>query len=520
MSSEAPHATLAAEALRRGARGDLRAMDAALEALRAARGPEALACALRLRALYTTMAPDRARPPTLDELRALDASSEPVRRLADETCAEMTTQALLAFDPVALEAWRGAIRDADGLPALRAEARSAWLGGRRDALEVTAEALLEAASAARDAAATVEAHLLRALAALEADRAEDALASARRASRMARTEELLEQEYLANLVLARARRFTGAPHLASTILEALAVVVPAPFRGWLAWERALVAGVAPTGAPSVAAHLGHLLAAAEAGDLEGFRDAAAVAAVALEGRAPLIREVERLRGAVDPDAVVEGDAPLARWRRGEDPKLPLRFGCEPGAAVLVRPGARSRRVLTVGAALAHGPTVEGQARTLGCLAALALAGDDGLAAAELFEGLYGFGYDAAKHAGTMQTLLRRAGAALEGHGELCRDGERVRLEVARPIAIPDPRCVPELDEQVLIELARGRGRLAARDVADALKVSLRTVQSALRRLGEEGACRKETDGGRVCYAVEDTTFSEPTLHRLIPTLRA
>ena len=43
-----------------------------------------------------------------------------------------------------------------------------------------------------------------------------------------------------------------------------------------------------------------------------------------------------------------------------------------------------------------------------------------------------------------------------------------------------------------------------------LGVPLRTVQVSLSRLIEDGSCTSEKVGRHVVYAVEDTTFQEPT----------
>ncbi|MEM9193949.1 MAG: hypothetical protein AAGF12_32540, partial [Myxococcota bacterium] len=113
------------------------------------------------------------------------------------------------------------------------------LSGSPDQARSFAEQAGELAGQDADASLVVEAAALRALAALEHDALEDAVVLARRASRMARVEGLPEPEYMAHLVLARARRVTGHPHLAVRILSALADTAPAPWHGWLAWELAL-----------------------------------------------------------------------------------------------------------------------------------------------------------------------------------------------------------------------------------------------------------------------------------------
>ena len=52
------------------------------------------------------------------------------------------------------------------------------------------------------------------------------------------------------------------------------------------------------------------------------------------------------------------------------------------------------------------------------------------------------------------------------------------------------------------------GRRAARP--ERAGAPLRSVQHALKRLVEGGACEAIKRGRVVCYRVEDTTFTEPT----------
>lgn len=67
-------------------------------------------------------------------------------------------------------------------------------------------------------------------------------------------------------------------------------------------------------------------------------------------------------------------------------------------------------------------------------------------------------------------------------------------------------------ERVLAELAERPA--GARAIASRLGVPLRTVQAALRRMADEGACVPVREGNAVQYVIEDTVFSEPTRSRL------
>ncbi len=90
------------------------------------------------------------------------------------------------------------------------------------------------------------------------------------------------------------------------------------------------------------------------------------------------------------------------------------------------------------------------------------------------------------------------------------------LRVSEEVLLPDPRIVFETDMLVLRHLARNAGRASAQEIATALGVSARTVQTTLRTLLTDGTCTTVREGRRVEYQLEDTTLSEPTLSRLHP----
>ena len=114
--------------------------------------------------------------------------------------------------------------------------------GDDQAGSASAELVFRAASASAMPELMVESRALAALVALAAGDTPRALELARRASLMARVESLPQPEFLAHLVLARARRFARQPHLSLRIARALQDVVPAPWRTWLDWEWALAGG--------------------------------------------------------------------------------------------------------------------------------------------------------------------------------------------------------------------------------------------------------------------------------------
>ena len=524
----------------RALRGDFRDVEGALLALRRDASRDARGWCAALEALYALVRPERAdaRPSTADAAARADASSHEAARLStgdDATAAAHAAShsalaCVLRADLPGLEAWARAARAIPGATGARVaaitEAWRALLTG--DAPD--AEPVERAAARAGDAAHVVEAAAIRALAAMDRPELDEAVAIARRAARMARTEQLLIHEYLANLVLARARRATGRAYLAARIASALAQVAPEPWRPWLAWELTLAGhdhAAAPPGG-SAAAWLGTALEHALGGDRPAFASAVTELRERTRGFAAFDAEAAALVTMLDPHAAVTGTSHAAAWCRGEAHAPP--FGVRdqgsathPAALIVWQPGAVPRRVLRSGIALAglgagawtpgdDGPTKDG--RTHAALAVLALAGPSGIEDRALFRAVYGFELVPVKHDGVFRVLLHRLRAVLAGAAAIDREDTRLVLRPTRPLACPDPRTLLPLEERILGLLAAGHGRVTARQIADELRIALRSVQSALGDLVETGACTMEREGRRVEYAVEDTTFYEPSLHRL------
>lgn len=370
----------------------------------------------------------------------------------------------------------------------------------------------------KEASVNVDAAAWSAFAALATGDVDDALGRARRASRMARTESLLSCEYLASSVLARARRHAGAPHLAARICTQLLDVVPRPWRPWVTYELALAGGAPPDHAGSPSEPLAALFDAARAGDRARFESARGAYLARLEGFAPLAEEGRAIVAALDPEA----DAGSA-FAKGEAPLSPHGVvdpaeGDGPVAYVRARPDGPARRVLAAGRALADPDRWEPpedalrEHRSLTLLSALAFV--DAMEIERAFAAVYGFAFTTAKHDAVLRTLLHRTRAMLGDAGEIERDGSTLALRPACTLWIPDPRCARPADQRVLAALAQGGGSVGAKDLAKSLRVPLRTVQLALKRLVEDGAARSHKEGRRVAYVVEDSAFCEPTLSRL------
>ncbi len=420
------------------------------------------------------------------------------------------------------------------IPSERIEAEllqiwSALLAGEEGIDEGQLWGALQQARRREDSERVVE---LTALAALrhssEGDFAE-ALRLGRLASRMARTEELPQPAVLANLVLARVRRLAGAPYLAARIAQSLRSFAPRSWRRWLDWELLVAAGdsqeqvFADGPEPRL---LGALLSACAAGDRPRFGELCDEF-----GRhaAALIREdVRRLRGVLWPDmAAGYPDPALVRWKRGESDDIPYGLGSFsltgtlPGGSValVVSESGGAYRLLDRAAPflVARGAAMvgiggEGQLRALSALAAVALAGGDGLPEAQLFRRIYGFDFDPSLHRGAFNTVLHRARAVLGGAGALRREGGRVRLSHQGVLLIPDPRCSLGTRDRLLRLLAT-TPHLGARRISDRLGLPLRSVQAMLRELVDEGVCVSMRKGRAVVYVVQDTTFHEPTQAR-------
>ncbi len=497
-----------------------------------------------------------------DEARAWEAAIVCARRLVDADAgpcpdlegltgpaallavAHREREALIGWDLPALErmaAVRARIGGTD-----RGERRAAaWakiLRGEVEGLADEGRALHAAGSQAQDASMVIDAQLVRAMAALTEDDLEEATSLARRASRMARTEGLRGERFLASILLARVRRRAGRPHLATRILSALTPIAPPPWQGWLVWERVLAGSriflesdTDPlVGAPDVpavraAASLIGWLRAARAGDAEAFDERRDATLAHTAGFRDMVREAPALAAALDPRVAI-GEVPprLGAWARGDEEETPAGLhgivGPPDGpadstiASVVARPDRAPRRILRVAVPLlqAEGDdpmrlerTRLRRGRVDTAVAALALAGAKGLPDPVLFEKAYEFEFVPSLHAGILDVLVHRMRARLEGAATVHRGGGTLRLEPHGVLVLPDPRCVEHVEDRLLRVIAR-HGGVTTRQAAQELDVSVRTAQLALRRLLESGDCVLNRDGRRVEYLVEDTTFTEPT----------
>jgi hypothetical protein len=180
-----------------------------------------------------------------------------------------------------------------------------------------------------------------------------------------------------------------------------------------------------------------------------------------------------------------------------------------------------RRVLASGLGLLSPPATviasqaqRRDARVLGLLSVLALHGDAGMSEEDLFREVYGFRFVRSKHEGVLRVLIHRARAQLGEHATIERTPNALALRARTPIAIPDPRAAQALEERVMHFLGARASAASAKDVADALGISVRAAQRALKLLVEEGACENTSKGRGAEYRLEATTFLEPTRSRV------
>lgn len=494
-----------AEAYARALRGDLRG----LVALRQESGSLADAGAIVL----WVAQPDRFARPSISQVQ-LDGPG------AVAALALHARIALLEFDRRGLETAVNSLRKvpdarADGWADLFDGYGAALLGDGNRAL-TRSESVSQRAPSAGWSELTVEGVLLRAVAQMTQGNVADAIETARRASRMAQTEHLWLTHFFASVVLARLRRLSGRPHLAGLIATACLNAAPPLFGIWLRWEQ-LFAGVTPgpltTGSP-----LDEELSRTLTGVVTSKTPSGAPAG--LQWSALHRSDFDALR-AVTSRGCSAADSEVENWRKGVGGPPPgalvglLRpewSNAESSVVVVAEQPGSAQRVLGFAApndipVLA--PMGARPARPEALVAALALAGPDGVDRSALFASVYGFAFRKNIHEPSFKVVRHQARKLLADRAQVVTEGERVRLVQQAPFAIADPRCQPPLHDALLRYLV-GSGGASAQELAARVGVSVRTVQAALREMTGDGACQAEKIGRRVAYRVEDTTFCELT----------
>jgi hypothetical protein len=546
--------TIGNDAYAAGRHGDFRSTETTLEAL-ARRGPEDEVARAFVEALVAQRwhaEPERGRPPSVESLGTLVEGDPAARSAAALACTEGTRAALLAFDRPALSRWvslhasllEGGEETAEAFGWL--DAGRIWLAlsaGETEGQYERAVDLGQHASALALAPLAVEAMVLRAAVATAGADLETAAADARRASRMARTEELPQWQYLAGVVLSRVRRLTGRPHHSTRILDALAKVAPVHWHPWLLWELLLAGALADAdevGAPrsletpaaKATNALWTLMTSALAGDRGDFDRSVLDARQGVKNFQPPAGELQVAIAAIDPDVDATSAPPeLRAWCAGSDASAPptlrgiaAHTGRVPpeqatAAYAVARPGRPARRVVGLGASLVGAdlrldPVRGRPGRAESLIAELAYAGTNGMNRERVFARIYGFEYEAAVHKNTFDVLIHRARGSLGDTASIRLEGDTLTLELAGSLVVPDPSCEQPLEDLLLRMLAR-RSKCNAREISELLGVPLRTAQRALVQLVDEGALLVDQKGRRFEYRVEDTTFSEPTTRHYV-----
>lgn len=474
----------------------------------------------------------------LESMGDADVGARPAAAIAGQL---LLRRAILAFDVEGVHAAARLCADMAGpharMQIASAELWASYAAADWPAVERRATLVHGLAEAAEVAELQIEARALRAWALHEGGQLTAALDDARAASRAGRAHRLPQAEYLANLVLARLRRYDGAAYLSMRILNALAPVAPWMWRGWLSVESAMASsglsreGPKPRVRSQVAAQaLNHAFAEARSGDRVGFERTLTRLRRVVGDWSPLGRDVATLAGACDPALELDPPRALLQWRRGERDGYPPGLGPAlvsadelGGGWVLVQTESGPARVAGCSVSLHRDPGTSvlepgraGQRRVETLLAVLALAGAEGLPEAELFARVYGFRYVAELHGGTFGVLVHRArergGSALR----IERASGRVRLEpLVERLLAHDPRCTSVGQDRVLRYLATNPAT-TARAISRALEIPLRTVQASLKELVEQEVCDSARRGREWVYRVEDTTFREPTTVPLPP----
>lgn len=520
-------------------RGDFSAVKALIDGLEAAETERARAHLAALRAhLWFADEPGGVLP---------DAS-DLVRWSKDPTCHDALSRSLLLVQLRRILAFDAAgVREMSKLVALVRSDDSAvraridfvklathLIQGER-AAEVWAglTEVFEGAKRAQLAGLAIDAQCAMALAAMIAGDLTQATAISRRASRMARTEGLPQQQYWSNLLLARVRRLNGVPHLATHILNALMVIAPSAYQPWIRWERLLAGTIVGDGPPPqqpvdrACVALGRVLDAAMKGESDVL-----VHSVELLQRVasmPLVRdEAHDLCVGIDPFGSLKAVSDAMRaWLRGESALPPHGlYGVEDIATeevdadrrdvgyIFAGPDHRARRVLgfakAPGSADLHDDkrTDRRRIRIETGIAVLALAAGP-IADSVFFRQVYGFDHNPIVHSAVLDALVSRMRKALAGVATLERVDSALSLTFVCPARLPDPRCAQPLEDRVLRVLVRAQDG-TAKDAAMRLGLPLRTIQEALKELIDGGACAKRRDGRKIAYVIEDTTFAPPT----------
>ena len=339
-------------------------------------------------------------------------------------------------------------------------------------------------------------------------------------------------EVFSGIALARARRFQGRPQLALRILRAVAPHAPPPWNRWLCWEAALSGARFESGRQDRSI-LGALLQACDAsedGDVHKSRASLDALATGAEGFAAFRRDALSAGSLLSVDQSMNARAPaeVRAWIAGEVSEVPpalrgfvfanhIEDSGESCALLLATLQGQARRILgrsvrlavalgfdaTPAAAPTH-PRADSGLATLAFEMVLPLEA--------YFESVYAYPFDPSVHRAMVNMHVKRMRERVGESAAIEREGDTISMRIERPLILRDARCEESIEDRVLGVLARSDAKSAS-DLARELKIPLRSVQRILRELQVDAGVEQRKEGRSVRYAVEDTTFSEPTRTR-------
>ncbi|MEO0593914.1 MAG: helix-turn-helix domain-containing protein [Myxococcota bacterium] len=320
-----------------------------------------------------------------------------------------------------------------------------------------------------------------------------AVKDARRAAQRARSEELIDREFIAGLLLARARRLEQRSYLARHLLT----TVPFP-RSWNAWvegELSFAGQFVEDPTSDFASCINDLY------DQKSHPETSRIP----QRFSAECAILHALLGRMDHDGFSPNGYPRlgVRDARVKRPRWDL---------VLNPDGNWFRRFASGRAGTeAHVDQKRSSLRSSMGLSRLVFAGFQGCTLATWFHRTFGYRYQDERHGNLRRVTLHRMRKALPECAKIEHDGDRIALHTHRTLIVPDPAAQPSLDERVLETVATGTSTASA--IATQLRTPLRTIQDALKRLSDAGVTKARHEGRNKHYRVEDSSFFELTAAR-------
>ncbi|MFK8000612.1 MAG: hypothetical protein AB8H86_13510 [Polyangiales bacterium] len=460
-----------------------------------------------------------------DALRCLASRDAVERPRAEDLCAGLEgvggaralellgVRALLALDRVALESTIHALLGFGVHGAAAYNHLSGWLAFLRGQGEIAQKLgeQLESDSRARGkSTGVVEGAVLNAAGILLGGDPSAALKQVRRAARMAQSERLWTSNFLAGILLSRARRMNGQTYLAARVAVACLAVTGSEWAPLLEWELFFAGG------DTSHAHRELPIVRVRAELAEWLLGDGQVPRRTALGSVPHEGDIAAALFAAGASEETS-EAATSKWIYGNAQDVPgIISGISAHASqhgpvrIIVRSNAKARRMLhTVPKGVTPLPPSGVEATRVEALVAVLAFADGPLSRRTLFERTYGFKYRPEIHEDAFKVLRSQAKSFIAGWATLGSVDGYV-LHVHKDIAVLDPGSKQPTGNAILGRLGQ-MGQSNAKSLAETLGIPLRTVQAALKELVNDGACEVQRIGRRVEYVVEDTTFQEITL---------